>query len=174
MTKEKFLEMGMSEELASKCEEVFKKVKFENEENSKKIEQLEAEKKQLIQETEDNVASYEGKINEISLENIIENEIREIGGRNKKAIKALLDCDEIKNSEDKKSNIKEQLTRLFTDEESSFLFEDMTKTKFVGVTPNFCDDDGEIMTKEDFKKMDYQQRNELFRKNKRLYNKLKG
>ncbi len=191
MIKEKLIKMGISEEIALKCEEVcleeIEKHKADGkggEKESAEIESLREKVKdfeligkqneELLAELEKRKANFKEKIEALKTDNAISNEIKDFGGKNQKAIKALLELSNIRVEGEEVIGIREQLEKLINDEETKFLFEDTFKRKFRGVTPDFDDSEEEGLSKEEFGKMSYEEKNELFRKNKRLYNALRA
>lgn len=93
--------------------------------------------------------------------------ISNCGAKNTKALKALLDFEQITNAEDAESVLKSQIEQIKA--ENGFLFED-TAPK-----PRFTDGKAEnanILTKDVFMKMGYIERAELFDKNPEIYTKL--
>jgi len=78
---------------------------------------------------------YEAKIEGLKLDRAIETEILKSKGRNVKAIKALLDRDNLKLDGDNVIGLKDQLKALGENEDSSFLFGENSSNRFKGVKP---------------------------------------
>lgn len=85
---------------------------------NQRISQLETDKNNLTNE-------LNTKVTEIKKDHAIEGKIRDVKGKNIKAIKALLDMDKITFENDELKGIDEQLTALGSAEDSSMLFGDV-------------------------------------------------
>lgn len=95
-------------------------------------------KEQLEQLQKDNKAAkeqYDAKIEQLNLDRAIETEILKAKGKNVKAIKALLDEDNLKLDGETVIGLKDQLKALEDDESSNFLFGETAGNKFKGVKP---------------------------------------
>lgn len=167
MTKKELIELGLSEEDAKKVEEAslnelksfIPKNRFDEVNASKKQletdiaerdKQLEALKKagnvdDLKQQIENlqlentaNKEKYESEMSQIKLDNAIENSLITSKARNTKAVKALLNLDNIKLDGDNIIGLEDQLKQLREDENSKFMFDLDTKqdkANFKGVNP---------------------------------------
>ncbi len=186
MTKKQLLELGLSEEQAEKVlginQEQLKgfveKSKFEEVKSEKKIledsvkerdtqletlktssESMEALKKQIETLQGENKAKDEQHrvdVESLKVNNAIDLAITKYGGKNSKAIKALIDMDNIKIKEDGSIiGLDKQFEKLTTSEDSSFLFGDLKGTPDLkGVSPS--GNNGTTNTgKVDFSKMTY-------------------
>lgn len=114
-------------------------------------------------------AEYEGKIADMQFGSALEAAITAAGGRNAKAVKALLDVDVLKASKDQTADIKAAIEAC--QKENGYLFgagEPINSP----VGPTGAPITG--ITKEQFKAMGYKERYELKQKNPEKYAEMKG
>ena len=153
MTKKDFTDLGISEELAAKAAEASKKelesyvqkskydlavteketLEIQIKEHGKQLEELkkaakgseELEKK--VKELQDNVAAskakYEKQINDIQLNHAIDTALKEAKAKNAKAVRSLLDMNDIVLDDGKVKGLDKQIKKLQEAEDSKFLFE---------------------------------------------------
>lgn len=171
MTKKDFTDLGISEELATKAAEASKKelesyvqkskydlavteketLEIQIKEHGKQLEELkkaakgseELEKK--VKELQDNAAAskakYEKQINDIQLNHAIDTALKEAKAKNAKAVRSLLDMNDIVLDEGKVKGLDKQIKKLQEAEDSKFLFESVAdpkdgKPKIGGSTDN--------------------------------------
>lgn len=122
-------------------------------------------------------ADYESKIKQMQIDNAVAAALTNAGAKNTAAVKALLkDLDKAELDEDGSvKGLAEQIKTLQKAEDSSFLFNtpEPKTPKAAGATPagsKGIDPSG--ITKEQFLKMGYQERVELYNNNKELYDSL--
>lgn len=194
MKKEELMALGLDEEMATKvaaasAEELkgfIPKARFDEVNGEKKqletvkatlegqLETLknstgdvEAMKKQINQLQADNKAKDEAhasEIKQLKVDSAVEAAINAAGGRNAKAIKALLnDLDKAELLEDGKvKGLDEQITALSKADDSSFLFTANSKPQLKGIQPGESGDDGTGGgTPPDMSKMTYDQLKDL-------------
>lgn len=112
---------------------------------------------------------YETKIKQMQIDGIVERAILSSKAKNAKAVKALLNLEGAEIEGDTIKGLDDQLKAL--QKSDAFLFE-VTK---LGVKPGESGDSTpQTVTKEQFNKMNYAQRNELFNTNQELYHELNG
>lgn len=138
-----------------------------NEELQNAIEQLQEENKKVSEE-------YQQKLEKQAFEFAIESALRDAKAKNIKAVKANLNVDGLKLSDGKVIGLDEQLTAL--KESDSYLFEaeNDSSTGLAGRQPHVNPSaplKGNI-TKEQFEKMGYSERENLYRENPELYQQL--
>ena len=153
MTKKDFTDLGISEELATKAAEASKKelesyvqkskydlavteketLEIQIKEHCKQLEELkkaakgseELEKK--VKELQDNAAAskakYEKQINDIQLNHAIDTALKEAKAKNAKAVRSLLDMENIVLDDGKVKGLDKQIKKLREAEDSKFLFE---------------------------------------------------
>ena len=153
MTKKDFTDLGISEELATKAAEASKKelesyvqkskydlavteketLEIQIKEHGKQLEELkkaakgseELEKK--VKELQDNAAAskakYEKQINDIQLNHAIDTALKEAKAKNAKAVRSLLDMNDIVLDDGKVKGLDKQIKKLQEAEDSQFLFE---------------------------------------------------
>lgn len=80
-------------------------------------------------------STYETKIQAMSLDNAIESALRDSKAKNVKAVKALLNLQELKLENDGLTGLDEQLTKLKEDASTAFLFDDGKPPAPVGTQP---------------------------------------
>ena len=171
MTKKDFTDLGISEELATKAAEASKKelesyvqkskydlavteketLEIQIKEHGKQLEELkkaakgseELEKK--VKELQDNAAAskakYEKQINDIQLNHAIDIALKEARAKNVKAVRSLLDMENIVLDDGKVKGLDKQIKKLQEAEDSKFLFESVAdpkdgKPKIGGSTDN--------------------------------------
>lgn len=81
------------------------------------------------------ISDYEEKIKKIELDSNIENSLLKSKAKNIKAVKALLNTDNLEIKDGKIQNIEEQIKKLKQDESTAFLFETESKNSFKGIKP---------------------------------------
>lgn len=153
MTKKDFTDLGISEELATKAAEASKKelesyvqkskydlvvteketLEIQIKEHGKQLAELkkaakgseELEKK--VKELQDNAAAskakYEKQINDIQLNHAIDTALKEAKAKNTKAVRSLLDMNDIVLDDGKVKGLDKQIKKLQEAEDSKFLFE---------------------------------------------------
>ena len=153
MTKKDFTDLGVSEELATKAAEASKKelesyvqkskydlvvteketLEIQIKEHCKQLEELkkaakgseELEKK--VKELQDDAAAskakYEKQINDIQLNHAIDTALKEAKAKNAKAVRSLLDMENIVLDDGKVKGLDKQIKKLQEAEDSKFLFE---------------------------------------------------
>lgn len=159
MTKKDFTDLGISEELATKAAEASKKelesyvqkskydlavteketLEIQIKEHGKQLEELkkaakgseELEKK--VKELQDNAAAskakYEKQINDIQLNHAIDIALKEAKAKNAKAVRSLLDMENIVLDDGKVKGLDKQIKKLQEAEDSKFLFESVADPK---------------------------------------------
>lgn len=159
MTKKDFTDLGIPEELATKAAEASKKelesyvqkskydlavteketLEIQIKEHGKQLEELkkaakgseELEKK--VKELQDNAAAskakYEKQINDIQLNHAIDTALKEAKAKNAKAVRSLLDMNDIVLDEGKVKGLDKQIKKLQEAEDSKFLFESVADPK---------------------------------------------
>lgn len=202
MVKEKLIELGLTEEQAtevlklskaeidgnyipkSRFDEINSQLKTAKEdlktrdsqlEELKKIdvEGLNAEIERLQKENKENAKANEKIINQMKLDNAIEKALTSAKAKNVTAVKALLKLDDVKLEGETVKGLEEQIKKLSEAEDSSFLFDNSEGGGFSGIKPGGSSDPNpETITKEQFNRMGYKERNELFNSNKELYDSL--
>ncbi|PRS09042.1 scaffolding protein [Bacillus pumilus] len=138
-----------------------------NEELQNAIEQLQEENKKVSEE-------YQQKLDKQAFDFAIESALRDAKAKNIKAVKANLNVDGLKLSDDKVIGLDEQLTAL--KESDSYLFEteNDSSSGLAGRQPHVNPSaplKGNI-TKDQFEKMGYSEREDLYRENPELYQQL--
>lgn len=152
MRKEDLIKLGLSEEDAKKVAEASKeelegyvtrerlneaieekkKIAESLEERDKQLdalkdvkpEELKAEIDRLKQDNKEKDEAHKAELTQLKLDVAVEAAITEAGGRNIKAVRALLNEVDLKLGEDGKVvGLKEQLEKLTSDESSAFMFE---------------------------------------------------
>ena len=92
--------------------------------------------------------------------------------KNNKALKALLNMDNIKYQEGKLEGLQEQIEALQKD--ASYLFDLETTPQNTGGLGNFGRGNNPTITKEQFRSMSYMEKMDLYSKDIELFNKLNG
>lgn len=193
--KEKLLKYGISEELVTKIVEDFKdyipneklkevmverdKLKEELttrdaqleelKKNTTDVENLKLQIEELQNENKSKKEEYDKELYNIKLNNAVEHAIKDSKGKNVKAIKSLLDFEKIKLNDDGSVDISEQIKKLIETDE--YMFETKNNT-FRGIKPTESNGVVKEVTKENFDKMSYKERINLYNENKELYNQL--
>lgn len=201
MVKEKLIELGLTDEQAtevlklskaeldgnyipkSRFDEINSQLKTAKEDLKTRDSQLEelkkvdvnglnAEIERLQKENKENAKANEKIINQMKLDNAIEKALTNAKAKNVTAVKALLKLDEIKLEGEGVKGLEEQIKRLSEAEDSSFLFDNSRGGGFSGIKPNGANIEPKAISKEQFNKMGYKERNELYNSNKELYDSL--
>ena len=142
-----------------------KKSNADNAELAKQIETMKAD-------AEARKAEYEGKIAQLEIDNIVNVALSNAKAKNNVAVRALLDLTDAKVKDGKIKGLDEQLAEVA--KANPYLFGEASAPKGVapgnpgGKTPSGA------ITKEDFAKMTYSQRAELFANDVELYHSLTG
>ena len=132
----------------------------DNEELLKQIEQLQLSNKQTQSE-------YESKISKMEFDFALDKSLSSVKAKDNKLLRALLDMDNIKYQEGKLEGLEKQIEAIKSTHGYLFEEEKITSTGSVG---NFGRSAGKVgITKEQFSKMNYQERNNLYKENKDLY-----
>lgn len=136
-------------------------------------------KKQIEQLQADNKAAVEAKdaeIKQIKINNAVNTALISAGAKNVKAALALLNLEKAELADDGTvKGLKEQIDALKTADDSKFLFNDgKPNIKGAKLAGGSGDPKNQTMTKEQFAKMGYKARVELYNTNKALYDELSG
>ena len=116
-------------------------------------------------------ADYEAKLKKQTFDTKLSDALRDAKVRNPKAVKALLDSENIKLDGDKLLGLDDQLGAL--KESDAYLFASEEKPALGGRTPHTPNGQSSTgLTKEDFAKMSYAERTQLFTENPEQFNKL--
>lgn len=201
MVKEKLIELGLTEEQAtevlklskaeldgnyipkSRFDEINSQLKTAKEDIKTRDSQLEelkkvdvnglnAEIERLQKENKENARANEKIINQMKLDNAIEKALTSAKAKNVTAVKALLKLDEIKLEGETVKGLEEQIKKLSEAEDSSFLFDSEKGGGFSGIKPGEGGTPSTAITQEQFNKMGYKERNELYNNDKELYDSL--
>ena len=114
---------------------------------------------------------YENKINQMQFNFALEGALTNAKSKNNKALKALLDMDNIKYQEGKLEGLQEQIEALQKD--ASYLFDLDTTPQNTGGLGSFGRSGGKVgITKEEFSKMSYSERMNLYQNDKATYDAL--
>ncbi len=190
MLKEKILELGfvlsetevdkLVELMTSELEGFVPKSEFEEvvSENQRLLAEV-SEKDTLIEdfsrlkeESLLKVNEHLALVDKLKIDSAIDLAISRAGGKNLKAIKALINLEEI--TVDENGNIlglDEQIEKLLVDESTKFLFEDKDEISIKGATP-VAGEKTQSISKSDFQKMSYKERIEIYNKDEELYKEL--
>ncbi len=117
-------------------------------------------------------SEYLALVDRLKAESAVELALSRAGGKNLKAIKALINMGDI--SVDESGNIlglDEQMEKLLGDENTAFLFEDKDEISIKGATP-VVGEKTQGISKSDFQKMSYKERLEIYNKDEELYKEL--
>lgn len=199
MTKEELLALGLTEEQTAKVVEDYGKNYVSKDQFNAKNEELKSVKGELTTlnseidnlkksnadnaelakqietmkaDAEARKAEYEGKIAQLEIDNIVNVALSNVKAKNNVAVRALLDLTDAKVKDGKIKGLDEQLAEVA--KANPYLFGEASAPKGVapgnpgGKTPSGA------VTKEDFAKMTYSQRAELFANDIDLYNSLTG
>lgn len=112
----------------------------------------------------------EAEIEALKLEHSIESALK--GAKNVKAAKALLDMEGLRASKNIDKDMEAAITAL--KESDPYLFEEAEPAGTGGSLGAGAKQKRQAITKEEFNKMNYTERNQLFNDNPNLYNELKG
>lgn len=111
------------------------------------------------------------KLEKIEFNHELENAIRDSKARNITAVKALLDIENLKNSNNRLEDINKAIES--TKEANDYLFESEQARGTGGSLGNGGKGTGKSITKEEFDKLSYKERVELFNKQPEIYKTLK-
>lgn len=153
------------------------KIRDKQLEDLKKVdaEGLKAEIEKLQGENKTNKQKYEAELKQIQINNAVEKALMGAKAKNIKAVKALLDLEKVELDGDSIKGLEKQLKQLQEGEDSKFLFEveDKNTNPFKGTKPGEKKDGTPgTVTKEQFNKMSYKERVNLYNSNKDLYDSL--
>lgn len=138
-------------------------------------------KKQIADLQESNqkaVAAKDAEIKQIRIDNAVQSALSASGAKNNKAVLPFLDLKDAElNDDGTVKGLSDQIEKLKTADDSSFLFkvaDKGTAKKASGVTPKSSNDPKKqsVVTKEEFAKMGYKQRLELYNTDKEQYDSL--
>ena len=139
--------------------------------NNKDNESLLNQIKDLQALNKQTTTDYENKINQIQFDFALEGALTNAKSKNNKALKALLDMDNIKYQEGKFEGLQEQIEALQKD--ASYLFDLDTTPASTGGLGSFGRNGGKVgITKEEFSKMSYSERMNLYQSDKATYDAL--
>ena len=199
MTKEELLALGLTEEQTAKVVEDYGKNYVSKDQFNAKNEELKSVKGELTTlngeidnlkksnadnaelakqietmktDAESRKAEYESKIAQLEIDNIVNVALSNAKAKNNVAVRALLDLTDAKVKDGKIKGLDEQLAEVV--KANPYLFGETSAPK--GVTPGNPGgkEPSGAVTKEDFAKMTYSQRAELFANDVELYNSLTG
>ena len=145
-----------------------KKSTGDNEELKKQIEQLQEDNKATVKK-------YEADIKKMQIDNAVQSALKDADVKNVTAVMALLkDLDKAELAEDGTiKGLSEQIQELQKSDSYLFNIKDVQKVTPSGVTPaNSQTRVPGTITKEQFNKMGYKEREELYNTNKELYDSL--
>lgn len=135
----------------------------------KKIEDLQADNKKKDE-------THASEMKQLKVDAAVSAALSSSKAKNEKAVRALLDLEKIELRDDGTiKGLDDQIKKLVESEDSKFLFDSETKStsKFSGVKPGEKKDGTPgAMTKEQFNKMSYKERVELYNSDKQLYDQL--
>lgn len=112
----------------------------------------------------------EAEIESLKFEHSLESTLSKAGAKNVKAAKALLDIESLKGSKNIDSDLETAITTL--KESDDYLFGESEPTGTGGSLGNGGKGTGKSITKEEFEKMSYSQKVELYNKDQELYKEL--
>ncbi|SFA87704.1 Phage minor structural protein GP20 [Acetitomaculum ruminis DSM 5522] len=148
--------------------EALKEDNADNEELKKQIETLQEENTKMAK-------AHEDELKALKVSAAVESALTKNGAKNTIAVKALLDLKDAELLEDGSiKGLADQIKKLKEEEDTSFLFnvsDGQTKLKGSSPANKGSKITGEI-TKEQFRRMGYKERTELFNTNKELYDSL--
>ncbi len=110
-------------------------------------------------------------VNKLKVDNAVDLAIYKAGGKNLKAIKALISFNEITIDDEVVTGLDEQIKALKENENTKFLFEDKESLMIKGATP-VTGERTQGISKSDFQKMSYKERLEIYNKDEELYKEL--
>lgn len=144
-----------------------KKSTGDNEELKNQITQLQAENKAAKDK-------YEADIKKMQIDNAVASALKDAGAKNVTALTALLNLEKAELDDDGSvKGLAEQIQELQKSESYLFNIKNPEPPKPSGITPaNSGSNVPGTITKEQFAKMGYKERNELFNTNKELYDSL--
>lgn len=148
-------------------------LKKENADNKGLTEQIE----KIKAEAQEREKGYKAQLHALEVDSIVERALITAKAKNPKAVRALLNLDNAKIEEGQIVGLSDQLKALVKSD--AYLFDIETnkpdKNTVSGVTPGGNNAKGSGgMTKEEFQKLGYTERNKLFIENKELYEQLAG
>lgn len=194
MNKEQLIELGLTEEQADKVVEGFGKMipksRFDDkneevkdlrqqltdrdvqlrdlEQKATGNEDLQKQIQTLRDQNKATVADYEEKLKQKDFDFKLESALRDAKSKNPKAVKALLNMENIKLDGDKLLGLDEQLEGLKKSDDYLFVSDGLK-----GKTPHQGGSGGaNTLTKEQFQAMTYTEKVNLYNENKELYEKL--
>lgn len=138
-------------------------------------EALQAEIEKLQGENKTAKEKYETDLKQIQINNAVEKALTAAKAKNITAVKALLDLEKAELDGDSIKGLESQLKKLQESDDSKFLFdaENKNTNPFKGTKPGEKKDGAPgTITKEQFNKMPYKERVELYNSNKDLYDSL--
>lgn len=202
MTKEQLVELGLSDEQATKvlglAKDLVTKEKFEEVETEKKrlegevkerdkqleklktstkdIESLKEQINNLQEENKTKDEKHKAEIAKQKIDNAIDLALSKANAKNSTAVRSLLSLDDIVIDEDGKvTGLDKQMQKLISGEDTSFLFTTSKDAGFKGVVPGATNTPTtKSEQKENFAKMGYKERVELYNNNPEQYQELKG
>lgn len=138
-----------------------------NEELQNAIEQLQEENKKVSEE-------YQQKLDKQAFDFALESALRDAKAKNIKAVKANLNVDGLKLSDDKVIGLDEQLAALKESDSYLFISENDSSPGLAGRQPHVNPSASlkGTITKDQFEKMGYSERENLYRENPELYQQL--
>lgn len=170
MDKDRFLDLGISEELATLCSEEWTK-ETQGYVSKEDYDKVVSDRDKIESDNNKMEGDFRSEIEKLKIDNAINIGISNARGKNLKSIKALIDYDNINIDEyGDISGVSEQIESLLKNDDTRFLFGN-DKVVLKGTTPSSS---GRIasISKDDFRKMGYNQRLELLNSNRELYNEL--
>lgn len=105
---------------------------IENAKSSVDVESLRQEVAQWQEKFNRAQADHQNELDRLALEGVLQAAVSAARGKNFKAIKALLDMDALRQSEDRESAVTQAVSRL--KEEAGYLFAEVTPPPYAGVT----------------------------------------
>ena len=143
------------------------------------LETMKTELSAWKQKAETAEKEFNRKMEERNFNDILTEAIKEEKGKNEKAIRALLDTENLMKSKNQKADIMKALNNLKTSEDSSFLFIDEKQQKAQQQAARFTTSfrgtgTGGTMTEADFRAMSLDERIKLKQTDPEMYNSLKG
>ena len=130
---------------------------------NKLVEQLQLSNKELEE-------NHSKEMHNLQFNFALEGALTNAKSKNNKALKALLDMDNIKYQEGKFEGLQEQIEALQKD--ASYLFDLETTPQNTGGLGNFGRGNNPTITKEQFRSMSYMEKMDLYNKDKDLFNQL--
>lgn len=108
-------------------------------EQSKTFEETQSALSELQKKYESQSLEHQNKLDSIEFDNLLNSNISTFKGKNAKAIKALIDIDNLKTSKNRADDIKKSIESLVQSEDSSFLFGEavakpVSSTNLIGST----------------------------------------